>query len=279
MRSNRLPPLARGLGVVLAIAALGIADVDAEDGISFIDQNGRTIELAKPVERVIMIPKPAPAMFVAVDGASSKLVGVHPESKTALLEGILGRFFPAMKDISTGVVSSGFAPNVEEVLRLAPDLVFQWGMDENMISPMEDVGLQVAAPQYDGASDLTVGWLEMMGAATDRNEKVAELIDGREGVRKDIEGRVAAIPADDRPRVLYFRNDLNEYQVQVLYNMVLLGAVNPSLEGGPFAWPLRTIIGEKYREIYGQTPTADEIDGILRVSMNGDSVHYEPFRQ
>jgi iron complex transport system substrate-binding protein len=362
MRPNRLPLLARGLGAVLAVASLGIANVHAEDGISFVDQNGRTIELAKPVERVIMIPKPAPAMFVAVDGSSSKLVGVHPESKTALLEGILGRFFPEMKDISTGVVAEGFAPNVEEVLRLAPDLVFQWGMDENMISPMEQVGLQVAALQYDGASDLTVGWLEMIGAATDRTEKVAALIDWREAVRKDIEGRVAAIPADERPRVLYFRNYLNEYQVQVLYNMVLLGAVNPSLEGGPFDWrsmtvnaeqvlawdpdiillngfeealtpddvysnpvfaglsavrnkrvykmplggyrwdpsshesplgwmwmsmifypdqfdwPLRPIIDDKYQEIYGQTPTADEIDGILRVSMNGDSAHYEPFK-
>jgi hypothetical protein len=46
-----------------------------------------------------------------------------------------------------------------------------------------------------------------------------------------------------------------------------------------FDWPLRTIIGEKYQEIYGQTPNADEIDGILRVSMNGDSANYEPFKQ
>jgi iron complex transport system substrate-binding protein len=363
MRPNGPLPLRKGLGVVVAIASLGIAEVDAGDGISFVDQNGRTIELSKPVERVITIPKPAPAMFVAVDGSSSKLVGVHPESKTALLEGILGRFFPEMKDISTSVVADGFAPNVEEVLRLDPDLVFQWGMDQDMISPMERVGLQVAALQYDGASDLTVGWLEMMGAAVDRTEKVERLIGWREAVRKDIEDRVAAIPTDQRPRVLYFRSYLNDYQVQVLYNMVLLGAINPSLEGRPFDWrsmtvnaeqvlawdpdiillngfeealtpddvyanpvfaglsavrnkrvykmplggyrwdpsshesplgwmwlsmvfypdqfdwPLRTIIGEKYQEIYGQTPNADEIDGILRVSMNGDSANYEPFKQ
>jgi iron complex transport system substrate-binding protein len=82
----------------------------ADDGVAFDDQNGRTITLARPATRVVTIPKPAASMFVAVDGANSKLVGMHPQSKTALLEGILGRFFSEMKDIPTDMVGDGFQP-------------------------------------------------------------------------------------------------------------------------------------------------------------------------
>ena len=30
--------------------------------------------------RVVAIPKPAPAMFMAVDGSSEKMVGMHPSA-------------------------------------------------------------------------------------------------------------------------------------------------------------------------------------------------------
>ena len=334
----------------------------AEEGVSFDDQNGRTITLPQPATRVVTIPKPAASMFVAVDGGSSRLVGMHPQSKTALLEGILGRFFPEMKDIPTDMVGDGFQPNVEEMLRVDPDIIFQWGMSEKMYQPLETAGLTVAALQYDGARDLTGGWLQMMGAAIGKTEKVGQLLEWREGVRREIEDRVAQVPTAERPSVLYFYGYLTQYQVQELYNMVLLGAVNPAREGDfdwraktvnaeqiiawdpdiillngfeeelspedvyrepvfadlsavrhhriykfplggyrwdpashesplswmwlsmilypdKFDWPLRSILAEKYQEIYDHTPSEDEIDGILRMSMNGSAANYERFER
>jgi iron complex transport system substrate-binding protein len=117
-----------GFSSCLVLASLigGNLAAIAVEAVSFVDQNGRTITLAGPAARVVTIPKPAPSMFVAVDGASSRLVGMHPQSKTVLLEGILGRFFPEMAGIPTDVVGDGFAPNVEELLRVDPQLVFQW---------------------------------------------------------------------------------------------------------------------------------------------------------
>jgi len=79
-RGSILPSL------LLASLMIGGPAGRAEEGVSFDDQNGRAITLAQPATRVVTIPKPAASMFVAVDGASSKLVGMHPQSKTALLE-------------------------------------------------------------------------------------------------------------------------------------------------------------------------------------------------
>jgi iron complex transport system substrate-binding protein len=347
--------------LLLSLLSGGWAAV-AEEGISFNDQNGRRIALPQPATRVVTIPKPAASMFVAVDGASSKLVGMHPQSKTALLEGILGRFFPEMKKIATDMVGEGFQPNVEEMLRVNPDITFQWGMSEEMYRPLETAGLTVAALQYDGARDLTGGWLQMMGAAIGKTEKIGRLLEWREGVRREIEHRVAQIPAEERPSVLYFYSYLTQYQVQELFNMVLLGAVNPAREGdfdwraktvnaeqilawdpdiillngfeeelspedvyrdpvfadvaavrhrrvykfplggyrwdpeshesplswmwlsmvlypAKFDWPLRAILTEKYQEIYDHAPSEDEIDGILRMPVNGAAANYEKFKR
>jgi iron complex transport system substrate-binding protein len=234
------------------------------------------------------------------------------------------------------------------------------GMDQQLIEPLEKAGLTVAALQYDGARDLTVGWLTMMGAAVGKDQKVASLLEWREGVRREIEERVARIPSEERPRVLYFYNYLTQYQVQELFNMALLGAVNPAREGdfdwraktvnaeqiiawdpevillngfegslspedgyrepvfadlsavksrrvykfplggyrwdpesheSPFAWmwlsmilypdrfdwPLRFLLAEKYQDIYDHRPSEDQIDGILRIAMNGSAAHYERF--
>jgi iron complex transport system substrate-binding protein len=357
---------ARWCGVFCCLLLLTLSIGDrvalAEQGVSFVDQNGRTVTLARPATRVVTIPKPAASMFVAVDGSSSKLVGMHPQSKTALLEGVLGRFFPEMKNIPTDMIGAGFSPNVEEMVRINPDIIFQWGMSEQMFQPLEAAGLTVAALQYDGARDLTDGWLKMMGETVGKRDKVARLIEWREGVRHAIEDRVAQIPMVDRPRVLYFYNYLTQYQVQELFNMVLLGAVNPAREGDfdwrsktvnaeqiiawdpdiillngfeeklspddvynepvfadlsavrhhrvykfplggyrwdpeshesplawmwlsmilypdKFDWPLRSVLAEKYQEIYDHAPSEDEIDGILRIRVNGSAANYERFER
>ncbi len=349
-------------GLLLLVMWMGDGVALAEQGVSFVDQYGRTVTLARPATRVVTIPKPAPSMLVAVDGSSSKLIGMNPQSKSALLEGILGRFFPEMKDIPTNMIGAGFAPNVEEMVRINPDIIFQWGMHEEMVRPLDAAGLTVATMRYDGAHDLTVGWLEMIGEAIGQRDKVARLVEWREGVRRAIADRVAQIPTAERPRVLYFYNYLSQYQVQELFNMVLLGAVYPPREGDfdwraqtvnaeqimawdpdiillngfedkltpddvynqpvfadlsavrhhrvykfplggyrwdtpshesplswmwlsmilypdKFDWPLRSIVAEKYQEIYDHTPSEDEIDGILRIGMNASAADYEQFKR
>jgi hypothetical protein len=41
--------------------------------------------------------------------------------------------------------------------------------------------------------------------------------------------------------------------------------------------PLRTEIAVAYDWIYGTQPTEAQIDGILRLAMNGDQAHYDVF--
>ena len=358
-----LTAIAASAAIALASAA-GLAPAPAQaDPVTIADQNGATVTLDGPAERIATIPIPAASMVVAIDGGTDRLAGMHPLSKTALTEAILGEFFPASVDIPSDVVGQGFMPNVEALLALDPDLVLQWAhRGDDILAPLRNAGFTVAALRY-GTEELTRGWIEMLGTATGNTEKAAELIAWREQAQAEITGLMADLSAADRPRTVYFLRYLSELRVagEGTYNdfyIDLAGGTNPAAADGSgwltvnpeqvlawdpevillngfeddlspadvyanplFAdvtairdrrvykvplggyrwdppnqesplmwrwlamllqpdradWPLRTQIVEAYGWIYGQTPTEAQIDGILRLAMNGDAAYYDRF--
>jgi len=221
-----------GAGFLLMVCAGGAA---AGDAVSFTDQKGRRVSLPEPAERVVTIPIPAASMFMAMDGGSDRLGGMHPKSKSALEEGILKDIFPAAVDIPSDVVGQGFMPNIEELLSVDPDLVFQWAhQGDDIIRPIENAGLTVATFLY-GTEEYAEEWLRIMGTVLGRTDKADALIDWRRQTRKEIEAKVAVIPQDERPRVLYFLRFLSSKTVAGTgtYNdfyIGLTGGRNPAAE-------------------------------------------------
>ncbi len=200
--------------VVAAIVCIGLsAGAQADPGVHFKDQFGRDITLAKPATRVVTIPIPAASTFMAMDGGTDKLVGMHPRSKTAILDGILGKIFPKAKAIPSDVVGKGFMPNVEAILATRPGLVFQWAnLGDEVVKPMTNAGLTVATFNY-GTEELSQGWMSIMGQVLGRPEKARALIDWHNAARADLEKKMAGIPAQKKPRVLFFLRFLHELSV------------------------------------------------------------------
>ncbi len=193
----------------LIFAADSGADPGADSGVdsgvgavSAVDQLERRLVLPAPATRIVTVPMPASSILVAVDGGPDRLAAHHRQSRSAMAEGPLGTIFPALLDIPTGIVGEGFQPNVEEVLKAQPDLVFQWGdRGDDLIRPLEAVGLKVAALRY-GTDEDARRWLDMMAALIGKPDRGTELI----ALRDDVQGRLAplaALPEVDKPAVLY----------------------------------------------------------------------------
>ncbi|MEL0070627.1 MAG: ABC transporter substrate-binding protein [Betaproteobacteria bacterium] len=187
----------------------------AAESIEFVDQRDRTIKLDGPAERVVTIPIPAASMFIAVDGGTDHLVGMHNLSKAAIKGRILEKFFPDSLSIPSNVTGKGFTftPNVEELLKLNPDLVFQWGhLNDDIIDPLENAGLNVALIKI-GKEAFTRKWLQIMGAVTGKEEKARQLIAWRDSVAKEVADISKLIPDSEKPRTLYFMNYLSKLRV------------------------------------------------------------------
>lgn len=224
------PTAAAALALTLPVSA------EQATGIEFTDQNNRTITLDQPARRVATIPMPAASMFVSVAGDTERLAAMHPASKTALEDGILGDFYPDLNSIPSDIVGSGFMPNIESLMTVNPDLVLQWAHRGNdIIEPLERAGLTVATLNY-GTEELAQGWISLIGEVLGSPEKSEKMIAWREQTRAQIGEKTQRIADSEKPRTLYFLRFLSEYRVagNGTYNdfyIDLAGGKNPAHNG------------------------------------------------
>lgn len=171
--------------------------------VHFTDMSQQKIELAAPAEQIVVIPIPAASMLVSVDESSKRLAGMHPFAGVAARDGMLSVMFPDVLSVRSDMVGNDFAPNIEALLSVNPDLVWQWGhRGDDIITPMRNAGLTVATLDY-GKEAYTQEWLTLMGKTLGKETKTADLIAWRKQVINQLENSVAAIPEDKQPRVLY----------------------------------------------------------------------------
>jgi iron complex transport system substrate-binding protein len=190
-----------GWAIVVGTAVAG--QLAAAEEIAIDDQRGKTVTLAEPADNVVIFPKPMPFIYIAVDGGPEDMTGIHPATKAVMMDSIISDIFPTLADINTSVVESGFIPNVEEVLKIAPDVVLQWTSDDaQFIEPLERVGVNVVGLDY-GTREIAIGHLEIMGKLSGNDERVAKLVDWQNVTLSALESGLASIPHEKRTTMIY----------------------------------------------------------------------------
>ena len=217
----------------ISIITIFILWVTLANALEVVDQKNRTIQFDNPVKRVVSIPIPAPSMFMAIDGYADKLVGVHQLTKTAMKGRFMGRLFPEVLQLPSDFVGGGFnfMPNVERVLSLKPDLVFQWGnYGDEIFDPLTNAGLNVAAIKIRNEQD-TREWIRIMSTVLGKEDKALKMVNWREETMRAVKANSSKI--EKKKNILYFRLFRNNLQVagKGTYNdfyINLVGGVNPA---------------------------------------------------
>jgi len=178
--------------------------------IDITDQRGRSVTFEKLPQRVLILPIPGPATFIAVDGSERKIVGMNAYAASAMREGLLGKMFPGFTKIPTNVVMgaadpSNFTPNVESILALRPDAVFQWANSAggDSIAVLDRTGLPVLGMRV-GSQEENAGFITLTGQVAGNEARAADLIRRQDEVRRRIEGVMSNARDLQRPRVIYF---------------------------------------------------------------------------
>lgn len=215
-QSRRLRRLALAPVWMLALlqASPGLAQpVPASGRIEMQDMLGQPVILAAPVQRAVTLPMPAGSMYLSLAGDTARLAGMHPDAHAFMRQGLLARIFPASNSIRADVTRSGFVPNVETLLQIQPDLVWQWGhMGDDLIAPLRGAGLPVAALLY-GDEARTREWIRLMGQALGAQDKAAAQLAWRTDVERRIRAVTAGIAQDQRPRVMLLSRHAPQYTV------------------------------------------------------------------
>lgn len=191
--------------LALVSTACGPADSATTDGgLSVRDLTGETVDLAGPARRVVTIPLPAASMMVAVNGGPDVLAGMNSASRTAIEGTFLGKTYPELLKVPTDVAGAEFAPNVESVLALNPDVVIQWGdLGPGIVAPLRNAGLPVARLTYGTQKDLE-GTIKLYGELLGKRQRAEQIVNGMRASMRRLRAEVPEA-SDEAPSVLYLR--------------------------------------------------------------------------
>ena len=184
--------------VSLLLAAMLLCPVlagTAQDaGLTVTDMLGRTVTLAGPAERVVVL-MPSDCEILYAIGAGSAVVG----------RGMYCNYPAEVADIP--VVNSGSETNLEEIVALAPQLVVMTKMaqTEEQVNALEAAGIRVLITDAQTIAD-TYDCIALLGEVTG---KAAEA----EAVVSDMKARFAAVAekAQSTGKTVYFETTPMEY--------------------------------------------------------------------
>ncbi len=207
--------LLQGAAALSALAVLPAcgSDDSSTGALTLTDQRGKRLTLDGPAKRIVTLPMPAASIMVAVDRTADHLVGIHQASWVAAKDSILGTMFPAVLKIAHEVGSPEFAPNVEGILALEPDVVVQWASQgDEIVEPLENAGLQVLGVNYGTIKDVGewFGMFSTLLGKPDRGRAMAARLDAERAAAE----ATAAKQTGRKPRVLYFLRYADELAVQ-----------------------------------------------------------------
>jgi iron complex transport system substrate-binding protein len=186
---------ARGRWTAAIAAALVVAMPAAQAEVTFLDHRGKLIELEAPPQRIVSMFASGPLVHYAIDGHSDRIVGVNKKAKAMYEGSFYAQLIPEFLKLNMNVAGEGFAPNVEAILELKPDVVLQWVFDPKLIEPLEGVGLKV------------IGWdcctnqhrreyLQLAGYATGRIDRAQAILQKQDASDAALRKAFADLKAD-----------------------------------------------------------------------------------
>ncbi|MBQ4496838.1 MAG: ABC transporter substrate-binding protein [Spirochaetaceae bacterium] len=175
-----------------------------------VDHKGNEVELPVNIERVVIIsPMPLPSIYCLYMGGTDKLVGMHPTSMAAAENSYLKNVYPDVVNVPTGFVKNG-AVNVEELLKLKPDVVFYLASDKALEESLQNAGIKGFAFSTSVADFNTIetyaNWIGKFGEIFGDTGRADSIIKHGREVEKFISARLANLKDEEKPSVLMLYN-------------------------------------------------------------------------
>jgi len=212
-----------------AAAESPAADTAADTAVTVVDQRGKTVTLDRPAAKIASAVIPAPSMIAAVDGSWDRIVGVNSSLLESNQDGIIKYIFPASID-SPVISDTSFVPNMEEIIKLDPDVVIQWGdSGEDITKPLEDAGIPVVGLRYGTQEDLET-WITLFGDVIGKADRAKAITDWMHEEAAEIETAVKDL-AQPAPSALFLSYSPDALEVSngatyPQYILDLAGATN-----------------------------------------------------
>lgn len=200
--------------LVLSLTACGASSdagqtAAAESGKTHIvvDHNGNEVELPYEINRIAVCDiLPLPSVLAVFFDSAEKIVGMASTSMSAAQNGLLGELYPEILDAETGFID-GSDINIEELLKLQPDVVFYSASKPAQGELLQKAGIPGVAIsvnkwQYNSIETLN-NWISLISEIFPDNDKSAIVAEYSDRVYTMVQERVSSIPEEEREQVFF----------------------------------------------------------------------------
>lgn len=187
------------------------ASEEAEGTRTITDHAGNEVVLPEKVERVAIGGlTPLTSVYCMFMGSADGLIGIHPDSKNAAVNSILGEAYPELADIPDGW-ASGDEINMEELLKLEPDVVFYnadvtANYEALSAAGIPAVGFSTTLFDDYNTIDNFNAWIELLSEVMGPSDRADGIIAYGEEVQQTVADRLAEVPEEDYPNTLILSN-------------------------------------------------------------------------
>lgn len=181
-------------------------ETTAEEKI-VIDQAGTEVTIPAEVNSIVsggILPY-FHTWYVATNSAK-EIVGMHPNSYNAAENSILSKMAPEILNADTSFVQNG-EMNVEELMKINPDVFFEIATDEKSIEQARAAGINtVAIKAIDAAAAEPLAtfnsWLKLTGEIASTTERADNFIEIGTDVQNEIYEKIDSLKAEEKPNAL-----------------------------------------------------------------------------
>ena len=213
---KKLISLLLSLALAASLAACGGVPAESkapDKTITITDQAGFEVTLPKDIQRIVVCDiLPLPSVLSVFFDSADKIVGISGTSMNAAENGLLGQLYPELLEAETGFID-GSTVNVEELMKLEPDVVFYNASRTELGDQLRKAGFPAVAIsvnkwEYDCIETLN-NWIALLGQMFPENDKSQAVADYSRRIYDMVQARVANIPERERVLFLYQYSETN----------------------------------------------------------------------
>lgn len=193
----------------------GINNVSSEEKVAtkdeagshiVVDHAGHEVEVPNKIEKIVIDQVPILSTYMAYnEGKAPYIVGYAGSLKQVISETVLKDMAPELLD-ATNTVQGQSDINVEEIMKLKPDVIFYNAKNQDRYEKLSKTGLPCIGFVTMGADtpadpiNRYGEWLKLLEDVFGEKGKMDDFLKAGDEIVKDVEERIAKVPDEKRPR-------------------------------------------------------------------------------
>lgn len=182
-----------------------VAKADEAGSHIVLDHAGHEVEVPNKIEKIVIDQVPILSTYMAYnEGKAPYIVGYAGSLKQVIADTVLKDMAPELLD-ATNTVQGQSDINVEEIMKLKPDVIFYNAKNQDRYEKLSKTGVPCIGFVTMGADtpadpiNRYGEWLKLLEDVFGEKGKMDDFLKAGDDIVKDVEERIAKVPDEKRP--------------------------------------------------------------------------------